>query len=597
MANALSCPRMTHDESLNRYIGLTHAMGNPVSTYQVKADIFNRLGYAPGDPLDNSARLEILHKFLLEIEKEIVLAALKSTVESFYFVYDEKELKNSLFRVEPKKIARRAVNLICTSACKAINRKELLEKADQMVNDLLKYNTKRFSFKEITDALETNLKGLNSILNYRDKDNNIDLSGYQHHFQTLKSSFPGFLINVSPLKNHFGKMFTLDDYKLEGRNFINPTHKTKIAPWKVKRAVRAHYNNLRQKWQSFNHQSLFSFRWYDKLNYNNIVGTAEGNSKLIGPTTFEERLLFLSKYLASSPLAVANVLNKRPDFLFHLCWIIENMDRATSSWYITQSLSNLDSYLMPLTIGALFFAGGFFAPGIWLAGLILLNVVTAVDLAKRNGDRKKLESETRFHSRVEGTELETYQTTLLIDSQETEARKQKWMSGLIVAMEIGALGLAKGFSIYSKRLVLKMSESAKINRLMIPYINRGSLHVGKKKNYRKMFARVETNKFVKNVIAKNGKAYDRAMEAFYKKHGRIDDINLFNISFAIRHAKKKDAKKILLHSRATGFGITGFNIELWAEAVEQVIIHLNTPAITDFTAFEVMFRILTGDYE
>ena len=355
MASALSCPRMTHDESLNRYIGLTYAMGSPVSTYQVKADIFNRLGYAPGDPLDNSARLEILHKFLLEIEKEVLLAALKSTVESFYFVYDQKELKNSLFRVEPKKIGRRAISLVCASGCKAFNRNELIEKADEMVNDLLKYNTKRFSFSEIAEDLEINFKGLNSILNYRDENNNIDLSGYQHHFQTLKSTFPGFLLNVNPTKNYFGRMFTLDDYKLEGRNFINPTHKTKIAPWKVKRAVREHYENLRSKWQKFNHESLFTFRWYDKLNYNNIVGTAEGNSKLIGPTAFEERLLYLSKYLASSPIAVANVLNKRPDFLFHLCWIIENMDKATSSWYITQSLSNLDSYLMPLTIGVLFF--------------------------------------------------------------------------------------------------------------------------------------------------------------------------------------------------------------------------------------------------
>ncbi len=594
-AQSLSCPRMTHDESMGRYLGLTEALGTPLSSYDVRADVFNRFGYAPGDPVDNSSRLEIIHEFLKDIETEIVLAALKSTVESLYFIYEPKELKNSLLRLETKRIARKAVTFICQSACQTLSKSELIKNAQEMVDRLEELHTKRFTIDEIKEDLEINFKGLNSILNYRDKNQNIDLAGYQHHYQVLKSSFPGFLINIPRIKNHFGVMFTLDDYDLKGRRFINPTHKTSIRSWKVKRAVREHFQNLTTKWTNFNHRSLFKFKWYDKLNYNNIVGSIEGNSKHIAPSAFEERLLLLSKYLASSPTAVANVLQKTPEYFRHLCWIIENMDRATSSWYITASLSSLDSYLMPLTIGLLFFAGGFFSAGIWLAGLILLNTVTAIDLAKRAGDRRKLERETRFHSRVEGTELETYQTSLLIEDQKARARKEKWMSGLIIAMEIGALGAAKGFSVYAKKLVTKMSDSSKISRLMKPYHSRGMRNYHKKRNYREMFARVETDKFVKSVISKNKKAYDKAMKEFYEKGYR--DYDLMHISFAIKHAKKKEAMKILLNSRTTAFGRAGFNIELMAEAVEQIIVHLNTPAITDFTAFEILFRIMTGDYE
>lgn len=42
MASVLSCPRMTHDESIGRHQNLTLALGQPVWRGDIQADAFNR---------------------------------------------------------------------------------------------------------------------------------------------------------------------------------------------------------------------------------------------------------------------------------------------------------------------------------------------------------------------------------------------------------------------------------------------------------------------------------------------------------------------------------------------------------------------------
>lgn len=598
MANLLSCPRMTHDEAITRYQNVTEALGSTVWRGDIQADVFNRFGQAPGYIENEEDRMMVIHEFLLLIEKEIVTAAIKSTVETLYYVYEPRELTNSFYKLAPDKIPNRILGLLCQSACQTIPRDELVELAQGFVKELLDKRVPRFNFEEITEQINTNFEGLNSILNYRDQERNIDLGSYREHYDVLKSSFPGFLIKTDSLKRYYEGPFTLDDYDLREREFINPTHKTSIPSWKVKRAFREHLENIRQNWAKFNHESLFKFRWYDKLNIYGVLNILEKRDNYDEIPPYYERLLLLSKYMASAPMAVANALNKQPSLYQNLCWIIEDLDRVTSSWYIQSSVSNLNAYLMPLTIGVLVFMAPFSAPA-FVAGLIFLNVVTGIDLAKRKAEADELQRELNFHERIQGTELETHHTREFTSNLEATIAKERWMMGVILALEVASIGVAKGFGTYAKKVAESMSESQAVSKLMRPYLyrsNPSSSVRGMRKNHRLIHARVETDRFINKVISKNGRAYDKALTEYPGSLTSNFDVKLFQLSFAINRANKKDAMKLLISSKNTGFGIAGLNVELATEAIEQIIVHLNTPVMTDYTAINIVKRILLSDY-
>ncbi len=590
----LTCPRLVHSDSWTSYSAVLDAMEEPVQPFQIMTSVYDRNGWPENRPTSANERLQEVTEFVALIEQDVAKKALAFTVEALYKVYDPREVPNSIYHTETNRIANRVAYMMCSQGCDTSIRRELAERAQVYVDELVDARIPRWSIQEIKEHLIINYQGLNSILEYRTETLGLPhFDSYRHHYLTLLTDFPGPLMRTSVMERVAGPMFTREDIEIEGNRVETPEYRTRFATYRVKNALNEFHANLRTRWTHFNHNSMLKLSVWERMSLYNILNILDGTVQNLEPTFIEERLLLLAKYMISAPVAVAQVLNENPQLHSRFCWIIEEMDRVISTNHIDTSVAGLNNYLMPMTIGLLVFAAPFSA-GLWMAGLVILNIVTAIDVMGRAQANNRLQQEIDFYRRHElpGTfNLNSLDHTE--QRRETHDRNQRMIRNILL-MEAVFGGVAIGVSRVSRRIIQRMSQERQVQILQRPFQreNMGTYGRRDRRANRALGARVRTQDALDVVIRRNESVYREALETYTQSVGYLsrDQLIAFNITFFLKHGTRNEVLHMLLKNRYTAFGSLALNIELANEIIEQVYVHINTAPMSDYTAVTVILE-------
>ncbi len=595
----LTCPRLIHDQTLQNYTSITSSLGTPIHPSVVQVPTLGRLGTTESYPYLVDDRVQIIEQFLGLIELDVREQAIEFITESIYFVKEPRQLTNSFYNTETKKVARRAADIMCADQCNKDERTYLTSQAQIVVDDLIDQQVPRYNFAELKEKLLIGYEGLNSILKHRDENGQPDHEAYKYHYIQLLFEFPGPLMRTPTLEKHFGSTFQLSDFRKRGSHYRNPEHPTRLSDFRFKKALDQHFRTVKESWQKFDHSALLEFRWYDKANLFGMLDRVSDRRHYDIPELEQERLLLLAKYFQSAPLAVARILENNPELASHFCWLMEEMDRATLVRGIDKNVSGLTSYIMPATVIALVVTAPF-SSTVFFGGLVLLNIVTLIDVVKRRGDNRKLKKETRFHQRHELPEVATARTLELVNAQRETYHDQQKMIVTILAMEVLFLGFGFGAAHVQGSKLLSKSANQQSDVLVKPFRTRAR---SKKRGSsllrggRSAIARESefaTRRVVEVFARKAGDDYHHAYNQFFR--GReLDQIShsAFNITYFLKNAPKDEVRKLLLHSRSTGVGSRVLQADAANELIEQIYVHMNTPAMDDFTVFEIIHTILS----
>ncbi len=600
----LTCPRLVHSDSWTRYSAVTQALDEPVYPYEVMTSVYDRNGWPEHRPTEAGSRLQKVSELIGLIEADVAEQALAFTVEALYKIYDPQQIPNSFYRTETDRIASRVAYLMCQSGCLGSSRQQLMERAQVYVDQWVEKGTPRMSIESIEEHLKINYQGLNSILSHRTSDLGLPhFDSYRHHYLTLLSEFPGPLMRTNVLENRAGPLFTRDDIDVRNGEVRTPEYKINFSTFRVRQALDEFFDNIRHRWQNFNHASLLKFSVFEQMSVYNLINRLEDTDKIDfdGPPLIEERLLLLGKYMISAPVAVARVLNENENLQNDFCWIVEEMDRVISTNHINSSVLGLNNYVMPLTIGVVLFMAPFSAT-LWAAGLIILNVVTLIDLMGRRAVNQRLHEEIDFYRRHELPNTFNQASLDHTSARTAEYEQNQKMIRNILIMEVVFGGVAIGVSRVSRRIIQRMSQQQQVQVLQRPFVSTIDDYAGagtrgrrNRRARRAQQARYATRNQVDDVIRRNQDLYSQALARYSQQHGALarDQLMAFNITFFLKHGTKDEILKLLIKSRHTGFGSIALNIEAANEFIEQVYVHLNTAPMSDYTAVTVILEGFT----